>query len=89
MATDNRRRSTDEELAQILSALDAIKMQLMERKHLDEKVLSLDKAINGNGTPGIRTDVQIIKDQLGRLNWASGLVIAGLLADLLTRLLSH
>ena len=89
MATDNRRRSTDEELAQILSALDAIKMELMERKHLDEKVLSLDKAINGNGTPGIRTDVQIIKDQLGRLNWASGLVIAGLLADLLTRLLSH
>ena len=89
MATDNRRRSTDEELAQILSALDAIKMELMERKHLDEKVLSLDKAINGNGTPGIRTDVQIIKDQLGRLNWASGLVIAGLLAYLLTRLLSH
>ena len=89
MATDNRRRSTDEELAQILSALDAIKMQLMERKHLDEKVLSLDKAINGNGTPGIRTDVQIIKDQLGRLSWAGGLVIAGLLADLLTRLLSH
>ena len=89
MAIDNRRRSTDEEYAQILSALDAIKMELMERKHLDEKVLSLDKAINGNGTPGIRTDVQIIKDQLGRLNWASGLVIAGLLADLLTRLLSH
>ena len=89
MAIDNRRRSTDEEQAQILSALDAIKMELMERKHLDEKVLSLDKAINGNGTPGIRTDVQIIKDQLGRLNWASGLVIAGLLADLLTRLLSH
>lgn len=89
MATDNRRRSTDEELAQILSALDAIKMELMERKHLDEKVLSLDKAINGNGTPGIRTDVQIIKDQLGRLSWAGGLVIAGLLADLLTRLLSH
>lgn len=89
MATDNRRRSTDEEQAQILSALDAIKMELMERKHLDEKVLSLDKAINGNGTPGIRTDVQIIKDQLGRLSWAGGLVIAGLLADLLTRLLSH
>ena len=89
MAIDNRRRSTDEEQAQILSALDAIKMELMERKHLDEKVLSLDKAINGNGTPGIRTDVHIIKDQLGRLNWASGLVIAGLLSDLLTRLLSH
>ena len=89
MAIDNRRRSTDEEHAQILRALDAIKLELMERKHLDEKVLSLDKAINGNGTPGIRTDVQIIKDQLGRLNWASGLVIAGLLADLLTRLLSH
>jgi hypothetical protein len=89
METDNRRRSTDEEHAQILSALDAIKLELMGRKHLDEKVLSLDKAINGNGTPGIRTDVQIIKDQLGRLNWASGLVIAGLLADLLTRLLSH
>ena len=89
MATDNRRRSTDEEYAQILSALDAIKLELMERKHLDEKILSLDKTINGNGTPGIRTDVQIIKDQLGRLSWAGGLVIAGLLADLLTRLLSH
>ena len=85
---DERRRSTDEEHAQILNALDSIRVELIARKHLDDTVIKLDKAINGNGTPGIRTDVQIIKDQLGRLNWASGLVIAGLIADILSRILS-
>lgn len=87
--SQERRRSTDEEHAQILNALDEIKRELLARKHLDEKVISLDKLVNGNGTPGIRTDVQLIKDQLGRLNWASGLVIAGLLADVLSRILSQ
>ena len=86
---DERRRSTDEEHTQILNALDSIRVELIARKHLDDTVIKLDKAINGNGTPGIRTDVQIIKDQLGRLNWASGLVIAGLIADVLSRILSH
>ena len=86
---DERRRSTDEEHTQILNALDSIRVELIARKHLDDTVIKLDKAINGNGTPGIRTDVQIIKDQLGRLNWASGLVIAGLIADILSRILSH
>ena len=84
-----RRRTTDEEHEEIKGMISDLKNILLSRQHLDEKVMSLDKTVNGNGVPGLRTDVQIIKDQLSRLNWASGLVIAGLIADVLSRILSQ
>ena len=89
MAQTERRRTQDEEHEEIKNMIGDLKNILLSRQHLDEKVMSLDKTVNGNGVPGLRTDVQIIKDQLGRLNWASGLVIAGLLADVLSRILSQ
>ncbi len=96
MAQTERRRPIDGDHTEIMAMLGKIqtdqaeiKNELLARKHLDDKVISIDKVVNGNGVPGLRTDVQIIKDQLGRLNWASGLVIAGLLADVLSRILSQ
>ena len=83
-----RRRMTDAEQEEIKGLINELKTIMTARAHLDEKVISLDKTVNGNGTPGLRADVQIIKDQLGRLNWASGLVMAGLIADVLSRILA-
>lgn len=89
MAQTDRRRTQDEEHEEIKGMIGELKNILLSRQHLDEKVMSLDKTVNGNGVPGLRTDVQIIKEQLGRLNWASGLVIAGLIMDVLSRILGQ
>lgn len=84
-----RRRTTDSEHEEIKAMIGELKTIMTARAHVDETVAKHDKLLNGNGVPGLKTDVQIIKEQLGRLNWASGLVIAGLLADVLSRILAN
>jgi carbon monoxide dehydrogenase subunit G len=88
-STTERRRAQDNEHEEIKAMIGELKTLMTARAHIDDKVEKHDKLLNGNGVPGLKTDVQIIKDQLGRLNWASGLVIAGLLADVLSRILSN
>lgn len=83
-----RRRSTDEEHAEILAILSDIRTQLAERKHYDDKVTALDKCINGNGTPGLKTEMQLVKDQLQRFNWAAGILVAAVLGDIASRILA-
>lgn len=65
-----------------------LKTLMVARAHIDEQVEKHDKLLNGNGVPGLKTDVQLIKDQLGRLNWAAGLIVMGLIADTLSRVLA-
>jgi len=86
--TEDRRRVSDESHTEILEILHEIKTELAARKHLDEKILSLDKCVNGNGTPGLKTDMQIVKDQLNRFNWVAGILSAAVIADLANRILT-
>ena len=89
------RRNTDKE---ILAQLEAITAQLdkmhqvesarLEReKHLEEIVAKDHEAINGNGKPGLKTEVQLLKDGMGRINWAFGIFTAAIIADIATRII--
>ena len=62
-------------------------------KVLDDMVHSHDRAINGNGKPGLKSDtqkntsdIQIVRDQLGRINWLGALVTAAIVADIISRI---
>jgi len=44
--------------------------------------------LEGNGKPGIKSDVEKIQSSMKIANWASGLVGGAILLDLITRLLS-
>lgn len=86
--TADRRRGSDDEHREILAILTEIKTEMAARKYIDDKVHALDKCVNGNGVPGLRTDIQLIKDQIGRINWAAGLVAAVVIADIASRIIA-
>lgn len=90
-----RRRRSDEEYAGITTRLDDIITRLVDfekreaaRAHIDDDVKKLKEAVQGNGKPGLKSEVQLIRDQLDRLNWAAGAVVMGIIADVLTRILA-
>ncbi len=88
------RRSTDKEilaqLANITAVLETMHQTEAARRerelHLTEIVTKDHETINGNGKPGLKTEVQLLKDSMGRINWAFGIFTAAIIADIASRL---
>ncbi len=89
------RRNTDKEiLSQIadmkalLEAMQRTEAARVEREaHLVDTVNKDHEIINGNGKPGLKTDVQLLKEGMGRINLAFGVFTAAVIGDIVTRLL--
>ena len=89
------RRSTDKEildqLAKITAVLETMHQteaaRLEREKNLTDIVNKDHEAINGNGKPGLKTEVQLLKDGMSRINWAFGIFTAAIIADIASRLL--
>ena len=95
-----RRHTPDKEhelILEILARIEAeqleIKMSLLSRQHLDEKINSLDKAINGNGKAGlkeevvnIKNDMQSIRQDVMKMFWAAGVAMAAVIGQAVLRI---
>lgn len=98
-----RRRNADQEHEKILMILQRIEnaqidmeKQLIGRAYIDDKVSALDKTINGNGTIGmkkelnnVQADLQAIKKDLTRFTWAAGVAIAAMIGQAVLRVFTN
>ena len=98
-----RRRNADQEHEKILMILQRIEnaqidmeKQLIGRAYIDDKVSALDKTINGNGTIGMKkelnnaqADLQEIKKDLTRFTWAAGVAIAAMIGQAVLRVFTN
>lgn len=88
------RRSTDIELLnavkEINDTLSIMRQQesarLEREKHNDAMLIEHEKSIKGNGKPGLQTDMQLVKDNLTRINWIGAIVTSAIIIDLLARI---
>ena len=46
-----------------------------------------EKQIDYNGKPGLKTDMQLMKEQMGRVYAIGGIITTAILLDFITRLL--
>ena len=46
------------------------------------------EAIDGNGKPGLKTEMAIMKDGMNRINWVSGALLLFLLGDMVSRVMA-
>jgi len=78
----------------LVSDVKEIKNMLVEMKVLEaaratrEKAMEIDvidlkKSVNGNGKPGLKTDVQLLKDQMNRVYWLGGVVIVASIGNII------
>lgn len=84
------------EIMQIHLRIEEIQLaeaaRIEREKVTDDMVHSHDRAINGNGKPGLksdvqtnRSDIQIVRDQVGRINWIGAIITAAIIADIVSR----
>lgn len=77
-----------DELFAVLNEMKQIEAARAERERvLSEKVAQLDGAINGNGKPGMKTDLRIAQEQITRASVIGGMVTAAIIADIASRIL--
>jgi hypothetical protein len=89
------RRKTDEIILERVDALAADVKRLIlceagriEREETQTKLIrSHEEAIKGNGKPGLQTDMQIMKDNISRINWAFAVFTAAIIADIASRII--
>jgi len=55
----------------------------------DELIKDHQKAIKGNGKPGLQTEMQLVKDNLKRVNAVGAIVTGAIILDLIARVLSN
>jgi hypothetical protein len=90
-----RRKEMNEGLAQDIKEIKNMLADMKQaeaargerEKTTHNDVEGLKKTINGNGVPGLKTDVQIMKEQMGRINWIMGIFVAAVIADIVTRIM--
>ncbi len=93
-------KDVHEMLEKILARQDEIlasqtELQVIEAARSAKEIVLIDKvgkheeAINGNGKLGLKTEVQLMKDQMSRMNWAVGVFVAAVIADIASRILAR
>ena len=53
----------------------------------DVKTENLNTIIMGNGKPGLKTDMQLMKEQMGRVYAIGGIITTAIILDFVTRIL--
>ena len=77
----------EDKLDTILTELAAIKVQLAERKYIDETVMKNAEFINGNGKPGAKAQLEIIRTSQQRITAINSALIIALVVDIVLSLL--
>jgi len=49
--------------------------------HTKHDVDCLNKIVNGNGVPGLKIDVQLLKEQMTRIYWLGGVIVVALIGN--------
>jgi hypothetical protein len=83
------RRKVNEGLVQDVKEMKAMISQLLvadaarvERElQTRTDVDGLKKTVNGNGVPGLKTDVQLLKEQMTRVYWLGGVLVVALISN--------
>lgn len=90
MATTNTQLM--KEVREINKRLDALLLaesaRLEREKKNDDLIVAHEGALNGNGKQGLKTDVQLLKDAQGRVNWVSAIFTTAVILDLASRVLA-
>lgn len=74
---------------EILNRIEQAEAARIEReKEFTHKLEVHDKAIHGNGTAGLKTEVRLLQESMGRVNWIGALFTAAIIADIASRLLA-
>ena len=55
----------------------------------DAMIIEHEHSIKGNGRLGLNTDVQILKDNMNRINWVGAAIVIILLGDVATHLFNR
>ena len=93
------RRHDYSQLADIAAKVDEIISSLNEMRQTEaarierekviaEKVAALDGIVNGNGKPGIKTDLRLAQEQIARASIIGGLITAAIVADVISRVMA-
>lgn len=70
------------EMKEMLSKLLIAESARVERElQFRTDVDNLKKTVNGNGAPGLKTDVQLLKEQMIRIYWLGGVVVVALVGN--------
>jgi hypothetical protein len=59
--------------------------RLEREKTASEMLITHEHVLNGNGKPGLKTEVQLLNVNMARINWLGGAVLAALVADIVSR----
>mgnify|MGYP001378557583 CR=1 FL=1 len=88
---DERLKAVQETTKEIKTMLQQIQVDnaanLERQKQIDYSVTELKKTVFGNGKPGLKTDMQLMKEQMGRVYAIGGIITTAILLDFITRLL--
>lgn len=78
---------TQGDLSDKLDDMDRKEAARAEReKQFYDSVQRHEEVINGNGKIGLKTEVQLLKDHVRRINWVMGLFTAAFIVDIASRI---
>jgi hypothetical protein len=83
MATNTEKIDTILTIVQEIRSQNAV--QALQIQNVQECVDEHDEAINGNGKPGLKADVEATKNNLKIVNWLGALIAAAIIMDMVTR----
>jgi hypothetical protein len=79
---DNRLEVIERQLNQILQ-FEAARVE--REKTAGNDLQHLKEAVDGNGKPGLKADTQLLKEQMGRMNWAAAIFTGAIILELAAR----
>jgi hypothetical protein len=72
------------EIKDILVSIQKLEAARAEREKTSrEDIDKLKFTVNGNGTPGLKTDVQILKNKVNGVYWLGGVVIVATISNII------
>lgn len=75
---------------EVIERIDNLKESIGNRLDDIESLAKQNRdALKGNGKQGLETRVALVEDAIKRISWIGGLLMALLIGDIVTRVLSH
>ena len=80
-----------EKIDTILNIVQAIQLDNAARDERDREVKKCvdehQEILNGNGKPGLKTDIQLLQRNIKVINWIGAIMTGAILADIASRLI--
>ena len=75
---------TKAEFTELSKAIADLREDLASWKSVQELVKKHDTILGGNGNPGLKTDMALLKRDMARMTWLGGGILLAVIANLLT-----